>query len=53
MSEEVDNEEYASFYKPPSHNWEDHLAEQHFSAEGPHVFRGLRFVPRRVHFDLV
>ena len=49
---EVPEEEYKSFYKNLTQDWDEYSAMKHFSVEGNLEFKGLLFIPKRKPFDI-
>lgn len=49
---EITDEQYQTFYRHVSHDYDDALAWTHFRVEGRHEYTGLLYIPKHAPFDL-
>jgi len=49
---DVTHEQYASFYKTISGDYDEHMDVSHFSVEGQLEFKGLLYVPKNAPYDM-
>ena len=51
-SKDVTHDQYASFYKTISGDYDEHLDVSHFSVEGQLEFKGILYIPQKAPFDM-
>ena len=49
---DIEEEQYAEFYRHLTHDWNEPLTHTHFRIEGTQLFTGLLFVPSKPPMDL-